>query len=91
LERRHLHRAILKGEKPANLPVQLSTKTDFVINLKTAKVLGATFPLSLLGRADWPTFIEWSGPNVSLALSEWPAWPAKPIDVAKPATRQMSA
>jgi hypothetical protein len=39
----------------------------------------------------WPAFIEWSGPNVSLALSEWPAWPAKPIDVAKPATRQMSA
>ena len=43
---------VLKGEKPADLPVQQATKVELIINFETAKALGITVPMSLIGLAD---------------------------------------
>ena len=43
---------VLRGDKPADLPVQQATKVELIINLRTAKALGISVPNTLIGRAD---------------------------------------
>jgi hypothetical protein len=93
---------ILKGDKPADLPVQQSTAVKSIVDLKTAKALGVSVPLSLLSRADevserrWPlpvltpnqtsTSPRMMRPIASIVVQRACSWP--PIDHRNPVNKR---